>query len=68
MFAGLVATVGVGIHDDIGSRMTHLVLNGEVVQDELPADSKARVQLDQICDDARGVRSSIDEFLWALNQ
>ena len=47
--------------------MTHLVLNGEVVQNELPADSKARVQLEQICDDARGVLSSIDEILWTLN-
>lgn len=61
------ARIAMDVHDDIGSRMTHLVLNGEVVQDELPADSKARAQVEQICDDARGVLSSIDEILWALN-
>jgi signal transduction histidine kinase len=61
------ARIAMDIHDDIGSRMTHLVLNGEVVQDELPTDSKARDQLEQICDDARGVLSSIDEILWTLN-
>ena len=61
------ARIAMDVHDDIGSRMTHLVLNGEVLQDELPADSKIRVQLEQICEDARGVLSSIDEILWALN-
>lgn len=61
------ARIAMDVHDDIGSRMTHLVLNGEVVQGELPADSKARVQVEQICEDARGVLSSIDEILWALN-
>lgn len=61
------ARIAMDVHDDIGSRMTHLVLNGEVIQDELPADSKARAQVEQICDDARGVLSSLDEILWALN-
>jgi len=61
------ARIAMDVHDDIGSRMTHLVLNGEVAQGEVPADSKAREQLEQICDEARGVLSSIDEILWALN-
>ena len=61
------ARIAMDIHDDIGSRMTHLVLNGEVAQEELPADSKVRGQLEHICDDARGVLASIDEILWALN-
>jgi signal transduction histidine kinase len=61
------ARIARDVHDDIGSRMTHLVLNGEVAQDGMPADSKARAQLEQICEDARGVLSSIDEILWALN-
>lgn len=61
------ARIAMDVHDDIGSRMTHLVLNGEVLQGELPADSNARAQLEQICDDARGVLSSLDEILWALN-
>ncbi|MBC8096762.1 MAG: hypothetical protein H7Y43_13215 [Akkermansiaceae bacterium] len=61
------ARIAMDVHDDIGSRMTHLVLNGEVVQGEMPADSKARVQIEQICEEARGVLSSLDEILWALN-
>ena len=61
------ARIAMDVHDDIGSRMTHLVLNGEVAQDEMPAGSKARAQLAEICDDARGVLASIDEILWALN-
>ena len=61
------ARIAMDVHDDIGSRMTHLVLNGEVAQGEVPAGSKARAQLEQICDEARGVLSSIDEILWALN-
>ena len=61
------ARIAMDVHDDIGSRMTHLVLNGEVAQDEMPAGSKARAQLAGICDDARGVLASIDEILWALN-
>ena len=61
------ARIAMDVHDDIGSRMTHLVLNGEVAQDEMPSGSKAHTQLAGICDDARGVLSSIDEILWALN-
>jgi hypothetical protein len=61
------ARIAMDVHDDIGSRMTHLVLNGEVAQEEMPAGSNARAQLAEICDDARGVLASIDEILWALN-
>ncbi len=61
------ARIAMDVHDDIGSRMTQLVLSGEVAQEGMPADSKSRGQLEQICDDARGVLSSIDEILWALN-
>ena len=59
--------IAMDVHDDIGSRITQLVLNGEVAQSELPENSKARVQLEEICDDARKALSSIDEILWALN-
>jgi signal transduction histidine kinase len=55
------------IHDDLGSRMTQLVLHGEVAQSELPADSGTRVQLDRICEEVRGVLSTLDEILWAIN-
>ena len=61
------ARIAMDVHDDIGSRMTHLVLNGEVAQGEVPPNSKTRAQLEQICEEARGVLASIDEILWALN-
>lgn len=61
------ARIAMDVHDDIGSRITQLVLNGEVARDDLPADSSVRAQLGRICNDARKVLSSIDEILWALN-
>ena len=61
------ARIARDIHDDIGSRMTQLVLQGEVAQSDLPDDSKLRPQLDRICEEARGLLSSMDEILWAVN-
>jgi signal transduction histidine kinase len=61
------ARIARDIHDDLGSRMTQLVLHGEVAQSELPPDSNTRWQLDRICQEARGVLSSLDEILWAVN-
>ena len=61
------ARIARDIHDDLGSRMTQLVLHGEVAQSELPSDSATRLQLDRICEDARGVLSTMDEILWAVN-
>jgi signal transduction histidine kinase len=61
------ARIAMDIHDDIGSRITQLVLNGEDAQEELPENSKVRMKLVEIWDDAREVLSSIDEILWALN-
>ena len=61
------ARIARDIHDDIGARMTQLVLHGEVAQNELPADSEMRQQLDWICEEARGLLSTMDEILWAVN-
>jgi len=55
------------IHDDIGSRMTQIVLHGEVAQSGLPAGSETRQQLVQICEETRGLLSTMDEILWAIN-
>lgn len=55
------------IHDDIGSRMTQLVLQGEVAQCGLPDGSKTRQQLGQMCEDARRLLATMDEILWAVN-
>jgi signal transduction histidine kinase len=55
------------IHDDIGSRMTQLVLDGEEVQGELADDPGLRARMIRLCDDARGLLSTMDEILWAVN-
>lgn len=61
------ARIARDIHDDLGSRMTQLVLHGEVAQSELPPESETRLQIDRICEDARGILSTMDEILWAVN-
>ncbi len=55
------------IHDDLGSRMTQLVLHGEVAASELAATSPTRSQLDRICEESREMLSRMDEILWAVN-
>jgi signal transduction histidine kinase len=61
------ARIARDIHDDVGSRLTQLVLHGEVAKSELPTESPMRPQLDKICEEARGVLSTMDEILWAVN-
>lgn len=61
------ARIARDIHDDLGSRMTQLVLHGEVAQSDLPSDSETRTQIDRICEEARGILSTMDEILWAVN-
>ncbi|WP_040550879.1 sensor histidine kinase [Pedosphaera parvula] len=61
------ARIARDIHDDLGSRITQLVLHGEVAQSELPSESDMRGQLDRICQEARNVLSTLDEILWAVN-
>lgn len=61
------ARIARDIHDDLGSRMTQLVLHGEVAQSELPTESETRRQIDRICEEARGILSTLDEILWAVN-
>jgi signal transduction histidine kinase len=55
------------IHDDIGARMTQIVLHGEMAQSGLPADSETQLQLVYLCEEARGLLSAMDEILWAVN-
>jgi signal transduction histidine kinase len=55
------------IHDDLGTRVTQLVLQGEVAQSELESGSKTRVRLEQISEEARSALLAMDEILWAIN-
>ena len=61
------ARIARDIHDDVGTRLTKLVLQGEVAQTTLPANSAARQQLDKLCEGLRGVLGAMDEVLWAVN-
>ncbi len=61
------ARIARDIHDDIGARMTQLVLRGELAQGELGDGSKTQLHLVQICEEARGLLSTMDEILWAVN-
>lgn len=61
------ARIARDFHDDLGSRMTQLVLHGEVAQSELPQDSETRSQIERICEEARAILSTMDEILWAVN-
>jgi signal transduction histidine kinase len=61
------ARIAMDIHDDLGSRLTQLVLHGEVLQNDLAPNSELRAQLDTICGDARQMLSTLDEILWAVN-
>ena len=61
------ARIARDIHDDLGSALTQLVLQGEVAQTEFPQGSPARAQLDQLCDRARNVSHALEEVLWVVN-
>jgi signal transduction histidine kinase len=61
------ARIARDIHDDLGTRVTQLVLQGEVAQSELPPGSKTRGQLEGISEEAREALRAMDEILWAIN-
>lgn len=53
------------IHDDLGSKLTKLLLTGEVAQIESTTTPTA--PLPQMCDDARDILATIDEVVWIVN-
>ena len=55
------------LHDDLGTRLTQLLLTGEEAQSKLPAESETRDQFGQMCDGARKVLGAIDEVVWVVN-
>jgi signal transduction histidine kinase len=61
------ARIARDIHDDLGARLTQLVLLGELAQNELPAESGTRRQIDQICAKARELGHAMDEVVWAVS-
>ena len=61
------ARIARDIHDDFGTRLTRLVLESEVAQNELPAQAVARHQFSRISDGLREALGAMDEVLWAVN-
>jgi signal transduction histidine kinase len=61
------ARIARDIHDDLGVRLTQLVLLGELAQNELPAQSETRAQIDKICEQARELGHAMDEVIWAIS-
>jgi signal transduction histidine kinase len=61
------ARIARDIHDDLGARLTNLLLLGEVAQSELPADSGTRTQINEICEKGRELAHAMDEVVWAVN-
>lgn len=55
------------LHDDLGAEMTKLVLHCEVAQSELSSDSRAYSRIDVVCNSVRGMLSTLDDILWAVN-
>ncbi|HET7624171.1 MAG TPA: ATP-binding protein [Verrucomicrobiae bacterium] len=61
------ARIARDIHDDLGARLTQLVLLGELAQSELPTQSETRAQIDQICEQARSLSNAMSEVVWAVS-
>lgn len=53
------------IHDDLGSKLTQLLLSGEMAQIE--SGPAAGAPLLQMCDSARNILATIDEVVWIVN-
>jgi signal transduction histidine kinase len=61
------ARIARDIHDDLGARLTQLVLLGEVARGELPSGSQSQAQIVEICEKARDLSHAMDEVVWAVN-
>ena len=61
------ARIARDIHDDLGARLTQLLLTGEEAQGKLPGESEARNQFGEMCESARNVLGAIDEVVWVVN-
>jgi signal transduction histidine kinase len=55
------------IHDDLTSRLTELVLLGEVAQSDLPDQSPPREQFNAISEKARSLLKAMNEIVWVVN-
>lgn len=61
------ARIARDFHDDLGARITQLVLLGEVAQRELPMGIETRLKVQQLCTRMRDLSGAIKEVVWAVN-
>ena len=61
------ARIARDIHDDFGTRLTKIILEGEMAQNELAADTETCKRFARIGDGLRDVLGAMDEVLWAVN-
>ena len=61
------ARIARDIHDDLGTRMTQLILRGEVAQSKQPPGSEMRLEFARMSEEGREVLRAIHEVLWAIN-
>jgi len=61
------ARIARDIHDDFGTQLTRLVLEGEVAQNELSDQAKVKLHFSRISDGLRQALETMDEVLWAVN-
>lgn len=61
------ARIARDFHDDLGARITQLVLLGEVARRELPTGADTRGKLDQMCDRMRELSAAMKEVVWVVN-
>ena len=61
------ARIARDIHDDFGTRLTKIILDGEVAQSELVAEPATCARFARIGDGLRDTLGAMDEVLWAVN-
>ncbi|HLP76716.1 MAG TPA: histidine kinase, partial [Candidatus Paceibacterota bacterium] len=61
------ARIARDIHDDFGTRLTRLVLEGEMAKSELSGNDGAGERLSRITTGLREALDAMDEVLWAVN-
>ncbi len=61
------ARIARDIHDDLGSRLTKIMLLSGLIKRDRAAPEKAGERIDEIADTARQVIKSLDETVWAVD-
>jgi len=55
------------IHDDLTAWLARLVLLGERTQNELPEQSSARAQVQEMCENSRSLMAALNQTVWVIN-